>query len=82
MIRGDYDINETKLRNYLNATFLEAASEKDITDLGLIPGFISPYDVDDIDFIYDDSVSMGPENFIIGGNTLDKHYKNLIFLEI
>ena len=77
MIRGDY-INETKvLRNYLNATFLEAASEKDITDLGLIPGFISPYDVDDIDFIYDDSVSMGPGNFIIGGNILDKHYKKL-----
>ena len=76
VIRGDYEINETKLRNYLNATYLEPASEKDILDLGLIPGFISPYDVDDIDFIYDDSVSMGPGNFIIGGNILDKHYKN------
>ncbi|MBL06658.1 MAG: proline--tRNA ligase [Chloroflexi bacterium] len=76
VIRGDYDINETKLRNYLNATYLEPASEKDITDLDLIPGFISPYEIDSIDFIYDDSVSMGPDNFIIGSNQLDKHYKN------
>ncbi len=77
VIRGDYDINETKLRNYLRATYLEPASEKEVLELGLIPGFLSPYKISNLDFIYDESVKMGPGNFVIGANILDKHLKNI-----
>jgi len=77
VIRADYDVNETKLRNHLKATYLEAASEKDVIALGLIPGFLSPYKISNIDFIFDESVDMGPGNFVIGGNIKDKHYINI-----
>jgi len=77
VIRGDYDVNETKLRNFLKATNLEAASEKEVIDLGLIPGYLSPYKINNIDFIFDESVEMGPGNFVIGANIKDKHYKNI-----
>lgn len=77
VIRGDYDINETKLRNHLKATYLGPASEKEVIGLGLLPGFLSSYNNTNLDFIFDESVNMGPENFVIGANIKDKHYKNI-----
>jgi prolyl-tRNA synthetase len=77
VIRGDYDINETKLRNHLKATYLGPASEKEVIGLGLLPGFLSSYNNTNLDFIFDESVNMGPENFVIGANIEDKHYKNI-----
>lgn len=77
VIRGDYDVNETKLRNHLKATNLSPASEKEIIDLGLLPGFVSPFKINNLDFIYDESVNMGPGSFVIGANIKDKHYKNV-----
>ena len=75
VIRSDYNLNETKIRNYLNVTNLNLASDKEIISKGLIHGFISPINVENIRFLYDDSVLLGPGNFIVGGNTKDKHYK-------
>lgn len=75
VIRSDYNFNETKIRNYLNATNLNLASDKEIISKGLVPGFISPINIENIRFLYDDSVLLGPGNFIVGGNTKDKHYK-------
>jgi len=77
VIRGDYDINETKLRNHLKATYLEPASEKEVLELGLIPGFLSSYKISNLDFIFDESINMGPGNFVIGANIKNKHYKNI-----
>ncbi|NCG34561.1 MAG: proline--tRNA ligase [Dehalococcoidales bacterium] len=75
VIRSDYNFNETKIRNYLNATNLNLASDKVIISKDLVPGFISPINIENIRFLYDDSVLLGPGNFIVGGNTKDKHYK-------
>ena len=75
VIRSDYNFNETKIRNYLNVTNLNLASDKEIISKGLVPGFISPINIENIRFLYDDSVLLGPGNFIVGGNTKDKHYK-------
>jgi prolyl-tRNA synthetase len=43
VIRGDLDVNETKLTHVANAWSLRAATDEEIVkDLGSIPGFISP----------------------------------------
>ena len=75
VIRSDYNFNETKIRNYLKATHLSLASDKEVVSHGLIPGFISPINIKNIRFLYDDSSLLGPGNFIVGGNQKDKHYK-------
>ena len=77
VIRADYSLNETKIRNYLNSTNLTLASDKDLIDKNLIPGYISPINIDNIRFIFDDSVKLGPNNFIVGANIFEKHYKGL-----
>src|SRR3990167_776481 len=41
-IRGDLEINETKLLHVLGCHSVEGASEEDIRSLGSVPGFISP----------------------------------------
>jgi prolyl-tRNA synthetase len=48
LLRGDDQLNEVKLSNYLQATELEAANEEEIIEVfGVIPGFIGPVDIDD-----------------------------------
>jgi len=42
IIRGDFDVNETKLKNLTNANSLRHATSEEIRELGSEPGFISP----------------------------------------
>lgn len=42
IIRGDFDVNETKLKNLIQSTELRHATEEEIRQLGSEPGFISP----------------------------------------
>ena len=46
IIRGDYDVNETKLKNLVDANSLRHATEEEIRGLGSEPGFISPVGMD------------------------------------
>jgi len=48
IIRGDFDVNETKLKNILKATTLRHATEEEIREkIKSEPGFISPVKVKD-----------------------------------
>ena len=74
-IRGDLDINETKLTNYLG----EAVHPAVITDdCGLFAGFIGPYELDNEKFtvLYDKSLE-NTHNLSCGANKLDHHYTGL-----
>ena len=74
-IRGDLDINETKLTNYLG----EAVHPAIITDdCGLFAGFIGPYNLDNEKFtvLYDKSLE-NTHNLSCGANQLDHHYTGL-----
>ncbi len=74
-IRGDLDINETKLTNYLG----EAVHPAVITDdCGLFAGFIGPYNLDNEKFtvLYDKSLE-NTHNLSCGANQLDHHYTGL-----
>lgn len=45
IIRGDFDVNETKLKNITKANELRHATDEEIRHLGSEPGFISPVGV-------------------------------------
>ena len=73
--RGDLDINETKLTNYLG----EAVHPAVITDdCGLFAGFIGPVGLDKEKFtiLYDKSLE-NTHNLSCGANKLDHHYTGL-----
>ena len=74
-VRGDLDINETKLTNYLG----EAVHPAVITDdCGLFAGFIGPYNMDTEKFtvLFDKSLE-NTHNLSCGANQLDHHYTGL-----
>ena len=74
-VRGDLDINETKLTNYLG----EAVHPAVITDdCGLFAGFIGPHNLDREKFtvLFDKSLE-NTHNLSCGANQLDHHYKGL-----
>lgn len=70
-LRGDLDINETKLRNYLKAEIHPA----DITpESGLAAGFIGPKSLPEgVKVVYDSSLE-GVNWFATGANEADFHY--------
>ena len=70
-LRGDLDINETKLRNYLKAEIHPA----EITEgSGLAAGFIGPKGLPaDVRVVYDASLK-GVNWFATGANEADAHY--------
>lgn len=57
VIRGDFDINETKLKNLVKANDLRHATDEEIRKLGSEPGFISPVRMNKkVTIIADDSL--------------------------
>lgn len=75
-IRGDRQINLTKIGSKLNADACSLASDEEIQKhLGVEKGFIGPLNCP-IDF-YADETTQCMTNFICAGNVKDKHYKNV-----
>ncbi len=74
-IRGDLDVNETKLTNYLGESIHPAVITE---DCGLFAGFIGPYGMDTEKFtvLYDASLK-DTHNLSCGANKLDHHYTGL-----
>ena len=73
-IRGDLEVNETKLRNYLGKEIHPAA---DIDESLLTPGFIGPVGISkDVKVVYDESLK-GAHNLVCGANKVDYHLTGL-----
>ncbi len=75
VIRGDLEVNETKLRNTLKCTELRLATEDEVQQTGIVVGFASPIGIKGTKVIADDSITMG-SNFITGANRQGYHFKN------
>jgi prolyl-tRNA synthetase len=75
VIRGDLEVNETKLRNTLKCTELRLATESEVNEAGLVAGFASPIGIKGVKVVADDSISLG-SNFIAGANKSGYHFKN------
>ena len=77
LLRGDYEANETKLKNYLKCNTVELADEKTIEEVTGGPiGFSGPVGLKNIRIIADYSVQ-GLVNFITGANKKDAHLVNV-----
>lgn len=72
--RGDYEVNETKLTNYLG----EKVHPAEVTlESGIVAGFTGPYNMKaDCTVIFDASLK-GNDNLCAGANEEDYHYKGL-----
>ena len=75
-IRGDLDINETKLKNKLGAQEMRLASPEEVTQSKNIMGFASPVGTTGMKFIVDNSLIEG-NNFVAGANKNDYHLTNV-----
>ena len=69
-IRGDLDVNETKLRNYLKDEIYPAVITE---ESGIKAGFIGPYGLNNITVLFDRSLE-GINNLCCGANEADFHY--------
>ncbi|MBP5261128.1 MAG: proline--tRNA ligase, partial [Clostridiales bacterium] len=78
MVRGDRDINETKLGNLYDATEMDLASFADVEEItGAKVGFAGPVGLKKpIDVIVDLEVA-SMKNFIVGACETDYHFKNI-----
>lgn len=73
-IRGDIDVNETKLANYLGYEIQEAVIAE---DSGLTSGYIGPYKLSGDYLILFDKSLEDTNNLVCGGNINENHYKGL-----
>ena len=76
VIRGDIEVNETKLKNTLGCIELRLATEAEVTDAGIVAGAASPIGITNIKIIADESITSGT-NFVAGANKPDTHFKNV-----
>jgi prolyl-tRNA synthetase len=77
IIRGDYDVNETKLVNAIKATGgLRPAQVEEIVARGMQAGYGSPIGATDSVVVVDELVMRSP-NLVAGANRVGWHVKNV-----
>ncbi len=77
MIRGDFEVNESKLKKILESSDLSYADDSAIRLSGAEPGFASPMALDrsKVRIIVDSSIAESA-NLVVGANEKNYHYKN------
>jgi len=75
-IRGDMEVNETKLRNALGAVDLHMMDNVELEQAGLVAGYASPAGLKAVKVVADDAVPSSP-NLVGGANKPDAHQRNL-----
>ena len=76
VIRGDLDINETKLRQVTGEGEIVPATVEQIRAIGAEPGYGSPVGVHDAYVVIDESIRDSP-NLVAGANKPGYHLKNV-----
>jgi prolyl-tRNA synthetase len=76
LVRGDMEVNETKLANALKAKELRPAREDEIRAVGAVPGYASPVGLREVLIVVDDAVQSSP-NLVGGANEDGYHMRNL-----
>lgn len=78
VIRGDMEVNETKLANAVQAQTLRPATEEEIRAVGAVPGYASPVGLKNALVIVDDAIPLSP-NLVAGANEEGYHLLNTNF---
>lgn len=79
IVRGDMDVNETKLTNALKAHELRPAHLEEIAAIGAVPGYASPVGLrpnKNVIIIVDDAIPTSP-NLVAGANDAGYHLRNV-----
>ncbi|RUM49377.1 MAG: proline--tRNA ligase [Hydrogenothermus sp.] len=75
LIRGDRELNETKLINYFNVLDARLATSEELEKMGIVEGFVGPIGLDIP--VYADVSVEDLHNFVVGANEKDYHYINV-----
>ncbi len=75
VIRGDLEVNETKLRQLLQEPEIIPATTEQIAAVGAVAGYASPIGVHDATIVVDESVRRA-RNLVAGANKAGYHLKN------
>ena len=77
IVRGDHDVNETKLANAAGATTgFRPATVEEIKAAGMEPGYGSPIGARDTVVVVDELVARSP-NLVAGANREGYHFRNV-----
>ena len=77
IVRGDHEVNETKLANAAGATTgLRPATVEEIKAAGMEPGYGSPIGARDTVVVVDELVARSP-NLVAGANREGHHFRNV-----
>jgi len=74
-IRGDLEVNETKLKNTLKCTELRLATDEEVKEARLVAGYASVIGLKGVKIVADNSITLG-QNFVVGANKPNAHLKN------
>ena len=75
VVRGDMEVNETKLSNAVKADWLRPATDEEIRATGATPGYASPIGLRSVTVVVDDAVPASP-NLVAGANEAGYHLLN------
>ena len=78
LVRGDFEVNDVKLKNFLDADFLEMATpEQVLAKMNAPMGSIGPVNApEDLQIVADYSVE-AMVNAVVGANEADHHFTNV-----
>lgn len=75
VVRGDHDVNEVKLRNYLGAEVMEMATDEETKQyFHTEPGYIGPVNIPESIRVVADLSVQDMKNVVAGANEKDAHY--------
>jgi prolyl-tRNA synthetase len=76
VVRGDMELNETKLANAVGASGLRPALPEEVRAVGAEPGYGSPLGVEGAMVVVDDAIPASP-NLVAGANEEGFHFLNV-----
>jgi len=78
VVRGDMEVNETKITNLVKAQELRPATDEEILHTGAVPGYASPVGLKKVRVIVVELVTQSP-NLVSGANEKGYHLLNVNF---
>jgi prolyl-tRNA synthetase len=78
VVRGDMEVNETKLAHAIKANELRPATEEEIEATGAVPGYASPVGLRNVVVVVDDLIPLST-NLVSGANEPGFHLLNVNF---
>lgn len=76
VVRGDMEVNETKVANLVKASDLRPATEDEIRSIGAVPGYASPLGLKGVTVLVDELAAKSP-NLVAGANEEGYHLRNV-----